>query len=97
MMDQFKRKGVVIDEVFFCPYHPEFGKGIYLKDSFDRKPNPGMIIKAANKYSINLKDSLFIGNNKTDYEASLKAGISYYVDANSKDWVRNTLKILRSI
>ena len=42
-----------IDDVFFCPFHPEHGIGSYKKDSHSRKPNPGMLIEAKKKWKIN--------------------------------------------
>ncbi len=44
-----------------------------------RKPNPGMILKAANKFKINLKDSILIGDRLTDLKAGLNAGIGNLV------------------
>ena len=41
---------ILITQTYFCPYHPIHGIGKYLKDSFDRKPKPGMILKASKKY-----------------------------------------------
>ena len=97
MIIEFRKKGIEIKDTFFCPYHPVFGKGKYLKDSFDRKPNPGMILKAVKKYSINIQKSIFIGNNESDYEASFNAGLKYYVDANSENWSQKAINIIQLI
>lgn len=75
MIEQFKQKGIIITEVYYCPYHPTHGKGEYLKDSFDRKPNPGMILKAQEKYDIDLSQSVLIGDKESDIEAGRNAGI----------------------
>lgn len=40
--------GNLIDDYFFCPFHPEHGVGSYRRDSWDRKPNPGMFEMAIN-------------------------------------------------
>ena len=40
------KKGGQIEKFYFCPFHPKYGKGYYKKKSLDRKPNPGMILKA---------------------------------------------------
>ena len=37
MCDHFKLEGAPIADVFYCPFHPEYGVGDYKKDSFDRK------------------------------------------------------------
>ena len=44
-----------------------------------RKPHPGMILKAASKFKINLKDSILIGDRLTDLKAGLNAGIGNLV------------------
>ncbi len=50
-----------------------------LENNAWRKPNPGMIIKAANKFKINLKDSILVGDRLTDLKAGLNAGIGNLV------------------
>lgn len=67
-----------IDAVYYCPYHPTKGVGEYLKESFDRKPNPGMLLKAKKDFNIDMKKSIFIGDNLSD----MKAGISSSVKTN---------------
>ena len=75
MCEQFLAEDVLISDVFYCPYHPEHGVGAYKKDSFDRKPNPGMLLRAAEKHGLDLKNSVMIGDNDSDMQAANKAGI----------------------
>lgn len=75
MCERFKAENAPITEVFYCPYHPEHGVGAYKKDSFDRKPNPGMILRAAEKYKIDLAQSIMIGDKDSDMQAANKAGV----------------------
>jgi D-glycero-D-manno-heptose 1,7-bisphosphate phosphatase len=75
MCDRFEENEASITEVFYCPYHPEFGIGQYKKDSFERKPNPGMLLRAANMYKLNLKESIIIGDKDSDMQAAERAGI----------------------
>ena len=96
MLNIFKLKNIEIDDVFFCPFHPVFGKGKYLKNSFDRKPNPGMFLKAANIHNIDLKQSIMIGDKKSDKEAAFNAGIGFYVDAKLNDWIDRTLDFINN-
>ena len=63
------------DAYYYCPYHPEHGLGDYKRDSEDRKPNPGMILRAAAEHGVDLARSLLIGDGETDIEAAKKAGI----------------------
>lgn len=75
MLDEFENNGVEITDVYFDPYHPEHGVGKYKKESFDRKPNPGMILKASEKHAINLEKSVLIGDKLSDIQAGLNAGV----------------------
>jgi D-glycero-D-manno-heptose 1,7-bisphosphate phosphatase len=72
----FENEGCPLTDVYFCPFHPEFGVGQYKKDSFDRKPNPGMLVKAIQKYRIDTDKSILIGDNESDLKAGLSANIS---------------------
>jgi D-glycero-D-manno-heptose 1,7-bisphosphate phosphatase len=76
MCARFEAEGAPITEVFFCPDHPEHGIGPYKKDSFDRKPNPGMLLRAAGKYRIALQDSIMVGDKDSDMQAAEQAGIN---------------------
>lgn len=73
--EEFDANGIRIDDIYYCPYHPEAGVGAYKKDSNDRKPKPGMILKAIDKHSIDPKQSLIIGDNEKDIEAGNAAGL----------------------
>ena len=71
-----KRKAYV-DKIYFCPFYKK-GKILkYKKDSFDRKPNPGMILKALRDFKINRDNAFMIGDSKSDYLASKRAGIRF--------------------
>ena len=71
----FTSKGIVIDGVYFCPFHSEHGVGKYKLDSDCRKPKPGMILQAAAEYPVDLKRSLLVGDKKSDIQAGVAAGI----------------------
>lgn len=70
MIKEFKKKEIKIQKVYFCPHHPEF-----TGECNCRKPNPGMILKAKNKYNIDLNNSILIGDKNSDIEAGINAGI----------------------
>ncbi|MDR0454667.1 MAG: HAD-IIIA family hydrolase [Deferribacteraceae bacterium] len=59
----FLNKGLVINDFYYCPYHPDGKIEKYKKFSYSRKPYPGMILSACEKYKIDLKGSLMIGDN----------------------------------
>ncbi len=75
MIGRFQEKGIKIDKVYYCPYHPTHGIGKYLKDSEFRKPGPGMIQQAAKEFGIDPAQSLLVGDKESDIEAGKTAGI----------------------
>ena len=75
MCHRFEEEHAPIAEVYFCPFHPEHGKGVYLADSPDRKPRPGMLLRAAEKFRISLVDSVMLGDKESDMEAARQAGL----------------------
>ena len=66
MCESFLQKGIKIDKIYHCPH---------LEGCECRKPRPGMLLSAAKDFNINLKESFFVGDNLTDMEAGLNAGI----------------------
>src|SRR5215208_2104563 len=68
------RAGVAIDAIYFCPHHPE-GRVVELAISCDcRKPQPGMLLRAADELGLELTRSWFIGDILDDVEAGNRAG-----------------------
>jgi D-glycero-D-manno-heptose 1,7-bisphosphate phosphatase len=75
MCEVFCKAGIEISKVYFCPFHPEHGLGDYKKDSYFRKPSPGMILEAINEFNIDVSNSVLIGNKITDIQAGIAAGL----------------------
>jgi len=75
MLSEFKKNDVHVAAVYFCPFHVDGAIEKYKKDSFDRKPNPGMILKARDELNIDLSQSVLIGDNDSDAEAGRRAGV----------------------
>lgn len=70
--------GAYIDGLYYCPHHPDkgfIGEIPELKtDCNCRKPKSGMLLKAAEKYNIDLESSWMIGDGWRDIEAGKSAG-----------------------
>jgi len=75
MKSEFEKRGVTIFAVYYCPHHPEKGLGEYLKACDCRKPEPGMLFKAAKEHNVDLINSIFIGDKVSDMKAAERAGI----------------------
>lgn len=71
-------KGCYIDDIFVCPHHPDKGfdgERIEYKIPCNcRKPAPGLLLQAAQKYNIDLSSSWMIGDSERDIEAGKAAG-----------------------
>ncbi len=70
--------GAYIDDIFYCPHHPHKGyegeRPEYKIECECRKPKPGMLFAAAEKYNIDLSESWMIGDGENDIEAGKNAG-----------------------
>lgn len=72
------KEGAYIDALYYCPHHPDKGfegeRPEYKIECGCRKPKPGMLLKAAEDYNIDLSQSIMIGDGKNDMEAGDAAG-----------------------
>jgi D-glycero-D-manno-heptose 1,7-bisphosphate phosphatase len=65
-----------IDAFYHAPHHPDAKLEAYRHpDPPDRKPNPGMILKALSEWPIDREASILIGDKPSDMEAATRAGI----------------------
>jgi D-glycero-D-manno-heptose 1,7-bisphosphate phosphatase len=67
-------KGVSLDRIYYCPYHPEGVIPKYRKESDLRKPNPGMLFLAHKDLDVDMAESWMVGNSLGDVEAGKRAG-----------------------
>jgi D-glycero-D-manno-heptose 1,7-bisphosphate phosphatase len=75
MRGRFEAAGAPLDAVYHCPYHPEHGLGDWRRDSFDRKPNPGMLLRARDDLGLDLARSAMVGDTASDMLAARRAGV----------------------
>ena len=72
-------EGAYLDDILFCPHHPDSGfegeNPLYKIDCICRKPRPGMIYTAAERYNIDLSQSWLIGDTQIDYLTGINAGV----------------------
>ena len=72
------KDGAYIDGLYYCPHHPHKGfVGEIPELKFDcecRKPKPGMLLKAAKDFNIDLSKSYMIGDGDNDMLAGKNAG-----------------------
>lgn len=75
MENEFQKRGIKIAKTFYCPFHVDAKIEKYRQDSFDRKPNPGMILKAIEEFNIDPEKSVMIGDRESDMLAADRAKI----------------------
>lgn len=75
MNGQFAEQQITIQRVYYCPYHPVHGIGKYKVDSPDRKPRPGLLLRAREDLGLDLASSILIGDTLSDVKAGIDAGV----------------------
>jgi len=66
-------EGAYLDQIYYCPYHPEGVVDKYRRDSDMRKPAPGMLYLAAQELDLDLEQSWIVGDDDRDVEAGKSA------------------------
>ena len=69
MIEEFKNMGIKITDIFCCPFLDS--------NNPDRKPNPGMFLKAIKKYDIDVTKSISYGDKDRDVRAGQNANIKF--------------------
>lgn len=65
LREQFADEGVPILDILHCPW----------LEHTDRKPNPGLFMKAARRWHIDMGASLSLGDKPRDVQAGVAAGV----------------------
>lgn len=76
MLAQLAAEGARIDAIYFAPHHEDAAEDRYrVADHPDRKPNPGMLLRALADFAVAPADAVMIGDKPSDMEAALRAGV----------------------
>ncbi len=76
MQAQLAEVGARIDAFYACPYHPDAVVERWRHpDHPDRKPNPGMVLRAIDEHAIDPGRSVLVGDKATDLQAAERAGV----------------------
>ncbi|OYY81624.1 MAG: D,D-heptose 1,7-bisphosphate phosphatase [Rhizobiales bacterium 35-66-30] len=88
------RAGGHVDRFYLAPHHPDGSVAEYALDHFDRKPNPGMILRALEEWPVDRARSFLIGDKETDMEAARRAALPghLYAGGNLDDLVRDIIR-----
>src|SRR5207248_1764148 len=70
MLRQLRDEGAMLDGLYSCPFSPNHTQ----KDHPDRKPAPGMLLRAARELGLDLANSWMVGDRESDVLAGRNAG-----------------------
>ncbi len=92
------REGAYLDDLLFCPHHPDKGfaneRLEYKVECECRKPKPGLLLKAARRYNIDLSKSYMIGDSISDMQAGENARCKPILVYENNSLLEITKKIL---
>ena len=88
LADLLSAEEVALDGFYYCPHHPDGALARYACACGCRKPQPGMLLRAAREHRIDLRASWMIGDILHDVEAGNRAGCrSVLIDnGNETEW-----------
>jgi D-glycero-D-manno-heptose 1,7-bisphosphate phosphatase len=89
--------GVVIDAFYYCPHLPTAQLAAYRMDCDCRKPKPGLLLRAARDYGLDLKRSYMIGDSRRDVEAGTAAGLAGSILIGDGEGARDLAQAVRGI
>ena len=72
MFNSLSQFGVTLDGIFFCPHAPSFNCNC-------RKPSPGMLIEISQRFEIDIKSIIMVGDSHRDLFAAHNAGAKPYL------------------
>jgi D-glycero-D-manno-heptose 1,7-bisphosphate phosphatase len=89
------KKNIYINDIEFCPFHPEGKINKYRKTSSFRKPGNGMIKKIKKNWGLKNSNTYMLGDKPSDSLAAKKSGI--YFEYVEKDILKQVKKINKKL
>lgn len=90
MQKELRLSGAHLDDIRYCPFHPDGIVPAYRRQSTWRKPEAGMILDLCKSWEIDMAKSHLVGDKVTDLEAGGKAGVTSHLFVGG-----NLLRFLR--
>lgn len=74
LKEMLDRQGARLDAAYYCPHHPSVGPAPYRRECDCRKPKPGMLLRGASEFGLDLSRCYVIGDKISDVQFARKAG-----------------------
>ena len=86
--------GVPLAGFYYCPHHPDGSVAAYRVACACRKPEPGLLLRAAREHGLDLARSWFVGDILNDVEAGRRAGCRTILldNGHETEWVLTPLR-----
>jgi D,D-heptose 1,7-bisphosphate phosphatase len=95
MNDEIRAGGGTIDDVCYCPFHPEAPIEVYRRSSSWRKPAPGMLLDLLARWQLNPTRCLLLGDRHSDLAAVAAVGIPAHLFTGYGDLAEFAALLLR--
>jgi D-glycero-D-manno-heptose 1,7-bisphosphate phosphatase len=84
MERELKKRGAALDRAYYCVHHPQGVVKKLRRNCNCRKPEPGLLLKAARELKLELRSSYLVGDSITDIQAGRRAGCVTFLVGNHK-------------
>lgn len=74
LISELQQRNAHIDAIYYCPHHPTVGAAPYRTECDCRKPNTGMLLRAAREFDVDLSKSFVIGDRMIDVQTAINVG-----------------------
>lgn len=94
IVEEVRRTGGTIDDIRYCPFHPDASVAAYRCNSDWRKPAPGMLLDLMRAWELDASRCVLVGDKESDMAAAYAAGIRgfHFPGGDLADFVRPILQ-----
>jgi D-glycero-D-manno-heptose 1,7-bisphosphate phosphatase len=95
LIEEARRHGGTVDDLRYCPYHPQAEIPAYRRDSEWRKPAPGMLLHLLAAWTLKAENCIMVGDQPSDVQAGEAAGMHAVIfrGGNLRDFVAQLISM----